>query len=1017
MNKLKVVLGMVFSLSFCGLIGQTQVSNENLLGGGAMEAPAPWTVIDTGSDGPLSYEFNYTGELPRDGNGGCLRVIGNTAGRLEMVVFQQVSLIGGKSYAVDGAIKTNINAAPADFNTQLYISQQVPVEGEKYAPAGDIQLSISTWQGCGPGLDGWLSEVYCQGNGPLFTVPGTVGEEVPVYYAIRILTNRAYDPATDFEILLDELSLVQIDNSLLNGTDNGILNNGDLSITGIDPGLTVSDFEWGLDTPFGATAEVADSSSLTPVDDLAVLDNSMILLLFGNDTTRYQLTVRGKSNENLVLEAFNATIDNTSNIINGLPASLKVSQLATGLLVSEHASYQVKHQSDDTTVTDYLSDIEDTFYAEVTAESGATRQYTLVLNQGASIPSLTISGQDNTVSRFDNQVVTVSDQATLHITATENPLKGSLLLLTPGNSWVFFDNVGPWVVANDLLRHVYVDGAPAKWHGYGEPGLFPTDSNVRLNRYMGGTVLITHPVDYSAVTVYADKNLGGSHLDLANTNLNADNALTPLGDLDNTIESFHLRQGYMATFAQNADGTGYSRVFIADRTDLIVNEMPPELSNNVSFVKVYPWNWARKKGWAGGDPSQEKAPARLNCDWNYNWNANKVSTPGIEYVPMRHNKSWPSWAAVNTTSRVNHSLGFNEPTHENQANMTLDQMIDQWPRMMESGFRLGSPAPADDGLGRLYDFIDRCEELNYRVDFIAMHWYLGNRTPRQMYDRLKSISDRCGGRPLWVTEWNNGAGWTNSQEAVTEEIQEAELPGFLHVLDTASFVERHSIYNWVGDGRRMIRADGTLTPAGVIYQQKESPYFFNRDYEYIPTHVALPGPMKLEASLSEGGVLLSWFDNGNGHTGYIIERSLDGGEFEIIAKTNSPSERSFTDAPGKTGTWMYRVKSYIDDTQASRYSNNAEARTEVILSSDPAFDFMFSIFPNPVGPGKQLNIVSNGTHAIVDAKVLDMSGRVLQDVQGSHLKIIDVSLLTPGTYLLRTLDRNGNQRSNRFVLY
>ena len=64
MDKLKVVLGMVFSLSFCGLIGQTQVSNENLLTGGAMEAPASWTVIDTGSDGPLSYEFNYTGELP-----------------------------------------------------------------------------------------------------------------------------------------------------------------------------------------------------------------------------------------------------------------------------------------------------------------------------------------------------------------------------------------------------------------------------------------------------------------------------------------------------------------------------------------------------------------------------------------------------------------------------------------------------------------------------------------------------------------------------------------------------------------------------------------------------------------------------------------------------------------------------------------------------------------------------------------------------------------------------------------
>ncbi len=1014
MYQLKVFLGVVFSLSACRLIGQDGTPGENLLEGGEMEVPASWTVIDTGSDGPLNYEFNYTSELPLNGNGGCLRVIGNTVGRLEMLVFQQVSLTGGKSYEVDGAIKTNINAEQADFNTQLYISQQVPVEGEKYAPAGDIQLSISTWQGCGPGLDGWLSEVYCQGNGPLFTAPGTVGEEVLVYYAIRILTNRAYDPATDFEILLDGFSLVEIDNSLLNSTKNGILNNENLSITEIDPGLTTSGFESGLDTPFGAIAEVADGSTLEPVDDLAVLDNSMVLLLSGNDTTQYQLVVREISNENLVLEAFTATIDNARNTLTGLPADLKVSQLATGLVVSEYASYLVRHLSDDTPVTDYLSEINDSFYVEVVAESGDARKYTLLLDQGASLPSLTISGQDNTLSSFDNQVVTVSDQSILHITASENPLKGSLLFLTPGNSWIFLDNVDPSVVATELLRHVYVDGVPAKWHGYGEPGVFPTDSNVRLNRYMGGTVLITHPLDYSAVTVYANKDFGGSQLDLANTNLNANNAMTPLGDLDNNIESFQLRHGYMATFAQNADGTGYSRVFIADRADLIVNEMPPELSNNVSFVKVYPWNWARKKGWAGGDPG--KAPARLNCDWNYNWNANKVSIPGVEYVPMRHNKSWPGWEAVNTTSRVNHVLGFNEPTHKDQADMTLDQMIDQWPRMMESGFRLGSPAPADDGLDRLYDFIDLCEELNYRVDFIAMHWYLGNRTPRQMYDRLKSISDRCGGRAIWVTEWNNGAGWTNSQEAVTEDIQEAELPGFLYMLDTTSFVERYSIYNWVGDGRRMIRADGTLTPAGVIYQENESPYFFNQDFEYIPTHVALPGPMKLQASLSDGDVLLSWFDNGNGHTGYIIERSLDGGEFEVIAKTTSPDERSFTDTPGKTGTWMYRIRSYINDTQTSRYSNNVEARTEVILSSAPATDFKFSIFPNPVGPGRKLNIVSIGTHEIVDAKVLDISGRVLEDVRSSHLKSIDVSALRPGSYILRTMDRNGNQRSARFIL-
>ena len=112
-------------------------------------------------------------------------------------------------------------------------------------------------------------------------------------------------------------------------------------------------------------------------------------------------------------------------------------------------------------------------------------------------------------------------------------------------------------------------------------------------------------------------------------------------------------------------------------------------------------------------------------------------------------------------------LGYNEPDHTDQANMTVGDAIYSWPDLLWTGLRVGAPAVSDGGLSWLYDFISQADAAGLRVDFVPVHYYrcYGNAgdaagTANQFYNHLKGIYDTVK-RPLWVTEWNNGANWTS----------------------------------------------------------------------------------------------------------------------------------------------------------------------------------------------------------------------------------------------------------------
>lgn len=507
----------------------------------------------------------------------------------------------------------------------------------------------------------------------------------------------------------------------------------------------------------------------------------------------------------------------------------------------------------------------------------------LVLLFPASSLSL-FAVEKESLTRLENENRALSSAIELHLTATDSALVNSTVSLDHEDAWLFFDNIRPSEVIAKYRSEIFIGGA-----------LLAPGSNARIAIYKHGTVVMPHDAGYQPLTVFTDENLSGDSLALS-IGIYHNN----LGRFDNAIQSFRLKRGYMATLANNPDGTGYSRVFIADNEDKKVN-LPDFLINKVSFIRVFKHEWVTKKGWAGWNANEIKM-ANVTC--YYDWNVGGTTTENYEYTPIRQNGGWPSWSDINSKQNVTHLLGFNEPDRPDQANMQFQDMIDQWPEMLKSGLRVGSPAwsnPWGGNGGNLFDFIDKCDELNYRVDFVALHCYWGGKSPQNWYNDLKYIHERTG-RPLWITEWNNGANWTNEwwpngrgYNSQNAQKQLNDLKGILQVLDTASFVERYFIYNWVEDCRAII-LNGELTLAGEYYASNKSAVAYNSKNEVIPDWNFKKPELSYRYFSLRNSIRFSWTnENGELIDKYMLEKKTDSGEYQTIYSGDDISQMFFLD--------------------------------------------------------------------------------------------------------------------------
>jgi hypothetical protein len=448
--------------------------------------------------------------------------------------------------------------------------------------------------------------------------------------------------------------------------------------------------------------------------------------------------------------------------------------------------------------------------------SPADQTYLRALEAGSKVPVAaptirTLASRrdypSRSVAALTQQVVPLSAPMELHITGTGDPVAGSTFLFSSPDAWLFFDKIRPSEVISKFLKQMTVAGKPAA-----------VGNNLRVVQYGEGAVVIPHSGDFAAVTGWSGKSMEGEFMPFqAHTAYDQ----AALGNLKGGIHSIRIKRGYSVTLASKENGGGVSRNYVAQDHDLVIDDLPPGLDGEVRFVRVFPWRWVNKKGIAGA------IAKNLDVSWFYDWNISTNSSPDLEYVPIRQNRWWPGLNQNWKTRGSTHLLGFNEPDRPDQAKMTVDEAISAWPALLATGLRLGSPAPSDGGLNWLYEFIDKADKGGLRVDFVPVHYYRATADPgdakgaaAQFYRFLKGVHDRVQ-RPLWITEWNNGANWTKAPDP-NERQQKAAITAMIKMLDETPFVERYALYNWVEDCRALQRKDGTLTPAGEAYRDHVS---------------------------------------------------------------------------------------------------------------------------------------------------------------------------------------------------
>ena len=566
---------------------------------------------------------------------------------------------------------------------------------------------------------------------------------------------------------------------------------------------------------------------------------------------------------------------------------------------------------------------EDVAYApeKIIAPSTQTLETTSNLNVGA----------------FSKSKVVLKSSASLYLNNGYNPLINATVDLNSADARVYFENVKPSEVVSSYLNLISVNGVAAS-----------NNTNVFVTTYGNGAVVVPHSSDYQPLEVFTGENFGGDA-----KQYNIVTPYTNLGSFDNNIKSFKLKKGYMVTFASNSNGTGYSRVYIAESQDLMVPVLPAYLNGTVSFVRTMRWNEVTKKGLAGGSQAAQDAS---NISWYYNWNTGGNTTPNIEYVPIRQTLYWPDFGPANTKSGYTHFLGYNEPDRPDQSNMTVDQAIGGWPGLMQSGLRLGSPVTSDPFNPWMASFMTEAEKRNYRVDYVVLHcyWY---KTAAQWASDLQNIYNRYK-RPIWITEWNIGANWTGNAfpdgpvmlTDANATKHKSDLIAVLNVLESADYVERYSIYNWVQDARAMyvtiddafktrnpnwanyvwlqtapvIAKSGNdnivLTPAGEYHAKIASKKAYNPAREFVSVWKPLVETLSYKLSSDYKNITINWTGvNQDLVNRYVVERRLEGEtDFSVFYDSTNSTVLSVNDTVHSKAE--YRMKVIGKDNTETAYS-------------------------------------------------------------------------------------------------
>ena len=435
------------------------------------------------------------------------------------------------------------------------------------------------------------------------------------------------------------------------------------------------------------------------------------------------------------------------------------------------------------------------------------------INLGENGKITIINGQLNGDSISGVGNIVMHESSYLYLDGSYPIEEGLSVTFESNKSWIRLNNVEPYTA-----YYYYSDNFFQENQALSYPESLRID-----NYYQNGSVVRPNHDNSSNLTVFSENNFNGEFGNISNSDVFADESIP--SNLNNNISSFKLKKGFMATFAENNDGTGNSKVFIASKDDIVIDELSDYLNNKISFIRVLPWNWVSKKGTAGDIQY-------MNNNWFYKWSNNGDSDLDREYTPM----AWGKGAAdddndieiIKNKYKSTHILAFNEPDDCNgqsgqYGNMcVVDTSLTYYKNLLKSGLRMVSPACRQDAVFNwLNEFNSKAIDENIRIDVIAVHWYdwgsnpqnSPNANPQDVFNRfvnyLESVHQMYG-LPIWITEFNANR---HRNEWVHRQFLQLALP----FLEETDYIERYSFFPPTTQVANFLDENNNFTQIGEFY--------------------------------------------------------------------------------------------------------------------------------------------------------------------------------------------------------
>lgn len=200
----------------------------------------------------------------------------------------------------------------------------------------------------------------------------------------------------------------------------------------------------------------------------------------------------------------------------------------------------------------------------------------------------------------------------------------------------------------------------------------------------------------------------------------------------------------------------------------------------------------------------------LKVAWYYNWGSSTKIESGKVFVPM-------IFSAKRLAEKVEGDvvLGFNEPDHEKQANLDVEQAIAVWPQVESKAKRVGAPAMAGNLLTS--EWFAAFMKAKPRVDFINVHWYKGADSRKFIRD-MEALHETFK-LPIWITEFAPQTIAASAKEPAkySQEQVDTFIRETTEWMERTPWIERYAWHDSLTGTSALFDATGALTATGKTY--------------------------------------------------------------------------------------------------------------------------------------------------------------------------------------------------------